>query len=283
MIRQRRLVDILMVIRFANEVDYCLDDKLKENHLEQQQEADDSNHNPHRKTANNSDHDEILEDHLDRSEADPDQNEIRHRQPQFPFNQVNTLLHGLDSVRIFQNRNHARQVPDDSNIDESGEVGEEEDDRDGESGGGASQQDDPQHEESDREDVVDQNDGEAPEEGDGEALPDLGDDFHDLAEGDRLGGEDAGDGVDDGGGGEEGEDEEEGEVGSLEEPEVGPLGGDGAAEGGGVAGGEVGVGEAVFVGEDFEEDELGDLEVGEEDEGEREDEGEGYLAEDLPP
>ncbi|GFY95281.1 transmembrane protein, putative [Actinidia rufa] len=97
-----------------------------------------------------------------------------------------------------------------------------------------------------------------------ELLPDLGDD----GEGDVAAGVGCGDGVDDGSGGEEEEDEEEGEVDELEEPEVGPRGGDEV--------GEVGVGfgadwvliQLELVVEDLGEEEVGDLDVGEEDEGE---------------
>ena len=138
--------------------------------------------------------------------------------------------------------------------------------------------------EEEGDDVVGEDGEECPEEGYDEALPDFGDDAHDLLVGEVVpGGVDAGDGVDDCGGGEEGEDEEEDEVGGFEEPKGCPFRGDH-------------VGELVVLGrpglslaavdlavDNLVEEDVGDLDVDEDEEAEREDEGECDLAEDLAP
>lgn len=124
---------------------------------------------------------------------------------------------------------------------------------------------------------------ETPEKSDHEALPDLWNDTHDLLEGDIFGGVNAGDGVDDCGGGEESENEEEGEVSEFEEPEGGPFGGDDVGEFGILSGSDLGFFQGAFIVENFEEEELGDLYVGEVDEREGEDESEGNLREDFFP
>ncbi|OID38974.1 hypothetical protein A7L41_19005 [Acinetobacter baumannii] len=46
MLRQRGLINVLVVVRLADKVDHCLDYQIKKDHHLQQQQADQSNRNP---------------------------------------------------------------------------------------------------------------------------------------------------------------------------------------------------------------------------------------------
>lgn len=142
---------------------------------------------------------------------------------------------------------------------------------------------DPQNKDDDRGDVVGKEGEESAQEGDHDPLPHFWHHAHDLLVGDLSSGVDAGNGVDHGGGGEEGEDEEEGEVDGFDEEITAPFGGDDVAEPVVPAASDLGLHHVVLVADDLAKEDLRDLYVCEEDEGEREDQRQSYLAEDLPP
>lgn len=283
MVGEGRLVDALVVEGLADEVDDRLHDERRQDQQRHQREEQRGKADPAQDSMAPSVYHQLAEGDLDGEEGDVEEEEDAAGHPRLPLDQRLALLHRRQPVGVFQHRDDAGQVPHHADVNQAGDVGGDEDDQGGDAASVGADKEEGEDQDEDGEGVVGEEDGEVPEEGDQEAAPYLGDDGEDLAEGHVLGGVDAGDGVDDSGGGEEGEDEDDEEVGGLEGRVGGPLGGEavedfdlGAAAGGGVL-------ERVLIPVDLGEDELGDLDVEEEDEGERNHEPQGDAGEDLPP
>ncbi|PON81979.1 hypothetical protein TorRG33x02_221970 [Trema orientale] len=125
MFRQGGLINILMVVGFADEVDNGLDHKTKEYDLEEEQEAEDSHPNPYSQTPCEAKHNKILKQQLNPREGDSEQHEAAHGDPRLPLDQIPALLQGLDPVNLFQDRNHRGQMPDYADVNESNKVSDQ--------------------------------------------------------------------------------------------------------------------------------------------------------------
>lgn len=263
MIRQVGLVDVFVVIRLANEVYDRLDYKPEQHQNRHQDQPRQPPPDPRPHPLPIRHHHREFETQLNREEQHPQNKKEHNRNPHLPLDQRLALTHSIQTIALFQNRDHSCQMPDHGYIQQANQVtNHKQDQEDRPHNVNRAEYHRPQYQHHHGNDIIREDDEEIPYEGDDEALPDLGDDAEDLDQGDFLGGVDAGDGVDDGGGGEEGEEDEEDEVADLEEEEGGPLGEEDGGDpvvGGAAVGGPI---EHEFVEHDLGEEEVGDLDVG---------------------
>lgn len=267
---QRALINPLVMETLANVVKHA---------LHQQPNQIDNDQQPHEEPSN----DDPSEDAVDVPTVDDD--DTKDPRDDAADNEVGSdenggvlgptlekvvaFLHGGEAIDGLKDRDDGGEVPEGGDVD----MGDEEEGKDDEEGEEEEERvvgvdgDDDEDEGEEDEGVVEDHEEGDPEEGDEEALEDAWNGGDGGGEGDRLGGVEGCDGEDDGGGGEEGKCEEEKEVGELDEEEEGPL-----------VGGLGGVVEGIL---ELNDERMGEEGVGEDREGEREDEGERYEVEGL--
>jgi hypothetical protein len=278
------LVDALMVVALAYEVDDGLRDEREQDDRAEGRQHEDAEEEPGPATdaVRRPADDPGAEGDLDDGEDDVEGDEYDGGGGELAADEVPALAHGGEALVVLEHGDDAGEVPDDADVDEPDEVGEDEEEgEEREEAGAVVGGDEERDDEDDEGDVVGEEEEEGGEEGGGEPAPYAGHDGEDLGEGEGvvLGGVEGGDGEDGRGGGEEGEEEEGEEVGGLEEEEGRPVGGEAVEEAAVRVGAGRGGVERGVVRVDGGEEGVGDGDVEEEERGEREDEGGGDAGE----
>ncbi|KAK6924267.1 Phosphoesterase [Dillenia turbinata] len=100
-ISQGRLVDVLMVIRFANKVNHSLNHQTEKEEQEKQQKTYDCIDNS-ASHVSNTNHNQNIKSKLDQQKAQIQKHKYGNRNTHFTLYQVLALSHGLKAISVFQ-------------------------------------------------------------------------------------------------------------------------------------------------------------------------------------